>query len=86
MTTIMNSDIQSSPAKEKVKKRSLFLFLQELKDELKKVSWTTKSELKTSVKVVIISTFLFGFVVYLADIVIKLSLQGISSIARLVVG
>lgn len=82
----MNSDVQNAPAKEKAKKRSPFQFLQELKEELKKVSWTTKAELKTSVKVVIISTFLFGFVVYLADIVIKLGLQGISTIARLVFG
>jgi hypothetical protein len=35
---------------------------------------------------VIVSTFLFGFVVYLADIVIKMGLQGISTIARLLFG
>lgn len=82
----MNSDIQSAPANEKAKKKSPFKFLQELKEELKKVSWTTKAELKTSAKVVIVSTFLFGFVVYLADIVIKMGLQGINTIARLLFG
>jgi preprotein translocase SecE subunit len=82
----MNSDIQTAPAKEKAKKRSFFLFLQELKDELKKVSWTTQAELKVSVKVVIVSTFLFGFCVYLADLVIKMGLQGIGSLARLLFG
>lgn len=82
----MDSEIQSAPTKEKVKKRSFFRFLQELKDELKKVSWTTRAELKVSVKVVILSIFLFGIGVYLADIVIKTSLQGFGSLVRLVFG
>jgi len=82
----MNSEIQSSPAKEKVKKRSFFRFIEELKEELKKVSWTTKAELRVSVKVVTISMFLFGFGVYLADIVIKTGLQGFGSLVRLLFG
>lgn len=83
MTTLMNSEIQGAPSKEKAKKRSYFRFVQELKDELKKVSWTTKAELRVSVKVVILSAFIFGLGVYLADIVIKSVLQGFSAVARL---
>jgi preprotein translocase subunit SecE len=82
----MNGEIQSVPAKTKVKKRSFFRFIQELKTELKKVSWTTKKELKVNVKVVILSAFIFGLGVYLADILIKSSLQGISALARLISG
>ncbi len=82
----MNSDIRDAPAKEKKKRFSFFHFLRELKDELKRVSWTTQAELKVSVKVVIISTFLFGFGVYLADIIIRTCLQGIGSLSRLVFG
>lgn len=82
----MNSESETAPAKEKSKIRSFFRYLEALKEELKKVSWTSKAELKTSVKVVIVSTFLFGFAVYVADIVIKMCLQGISSLARLLFG
>jgi len=82
----MNSESETAPIKEKSKKRSLFQFLAALKEELKKVSWTSKGELKTSVKVVIVSTFVFGFAVYAADIVIKLSLQGFNNLARLLFG
>ena len=43
----------------------------QLKEELKKVSWTTKDELISSTKVVIISVFCFGIGIYLMDLAIK---------------
>ncbi len=82
----MNREIQSVPSKEKVRKQPFFRFIHELRIELKKVSWTTKAELKVSVKVVILSAFIFGLGVYFADILIKSALQGISAFARLLGG
>ena len=49
-----------APAQQASKKKRVFNAIQELKEELKKVSWTTKEELKLSTKIVIGATFLFG--------------------------
>ncbi|GAB4188502.1 MAG: hypothetical protein Tsb0015_08590 [Simkaniaceae bacterium] len=53
---------------QKKKKRS---FLQEMKDEMKKVSWTSKEELKVCTKIVLGSIFALGFGIYVVDLVIK---------------
>lgn len=61
----------------KTKKKSLkkikdpFTFISELKEELKKVSWTTRAELISATKIVIISIFAFGIGIYLMDLAIK---------------
>ncbi len=49
-----------APAQQASKKKRVFSYVQELKEELKKVSWTTKEELKFSTKVVIGATFFLG--------------------------
>lgn len=53
------------------KKRQLFAWINGLKEELKRVSWTTKSELVFCTKVVLGSTLVFGLGIYLVDLVIK---------------
>jgi len=60
-----------APIQQASRKKRLFNSIQELKEELKKVSWTTKDELKLSTKIVIGATFLFGIGIYLFDLVIK---------------
>lgn len=61
-------------------------FLQGLKDELKKVSWTSKDELKLCTKIVVGSTFLFGLGIYGIDLLIRNVLEGIHVLTRLVFG
>ena len=56
---------------DKRKKLNLFEFFGGLKNELKKVSWTTKPELISATKIVIASTFCFGIGIYLIDLFIK---------------
>jgi preprotein translocase subunit SecE len=68
------------------KKKRIFSFIPELKDELGKVNWTTKEELKLSTKVVINSTFLFGLGIYLFDLVIKGGLDLIAFIVHFIFG
>ena len=41
------------------------------KDELKKVTWTSKKDLIAYTKVVVISTFVFGIGIYVIDIVVR---------------
>ncbi len=68
------------------KKKRVFNYIQELKDELKKVSWTAKGELKLSTKIVIGATFLFGLGIYLFDLVIKGCLDFIAIVAHYIFG
>ncbi|MBS0620790.1 MAG: preprotein translocase subunit SecE [Verrucomicrobia bacterium] len=68
------------------KKRRAFTYIQELKDELKKVSWTAQEELKLSTKMVILATFLFGLGIYLVDLLIKFGLDLVGFIVRWIFG
>jgi preprotein translocase subunit SecE len=60
--------------------------LQGLKDELRKVAWTSKEELKICTKIVVGSTFMFGLGIYGVDLVVKGFLEAIHMITRLVFG
>jgi preprotein translocase subunit SecE len=75
-----------APVQQASKKKRAFNYIQELKDELKKVSWTTKDELKLSTKVVIGATFLFGIGIYLFDLVIKGCLDFVALVVHLIFG
>ena len=46
-------------------------YLEEMKQEIKKISWPTRGEIVQSTKVVIGSTFFLGFSVYLVDLFVK---------------
>jgi preprotein translocase SecE subunit len=54
---------------------SVTAWLQNLKDEVAKVSWTEKEELFWSTKLVVVAIFLLGFGIYLVDLFIKGSLE-----------
>jgi preprotein translocase subunit SecE len=75
-----------APSKAPSRKKPAFRFVQELKEELKKVSWTTKDELKLSTKIVIGAIFLFGLGIYLFDLVIKGALDFIALIVHFLFG
>ena len=61
-------------------------FLRDVKEELKKVSWTTKAELIQSTKAVVGATFFLGLGIYLIDLSIKGFLHFIGLIAHLLGG
>jgi preprotein translocase subunit SecE len=63
-----------------------FAYVQALKEELRKVSWTTKKELKFATKAVIGATFVLGISIYLADLVIKGCLDFISFAVHYIFG
>jgi preprotein translocase subunit SecE len=67
-------------------KKQVFGYLQSLKEELKKVTWTTQEELKFCTKIVIGSTFILGMGIYLADLIVKGCLDAIALIARWMLG
>lgn len=51
--------------------RKQLSYFKEVIEELKKVSWTSREELKTCTKVVLVSVFLFGLLVYGIDLGIR---------------
>jgi preprotein translocase subunit SecE len=75
-----NTLVQKKSKKKKVS------FFRGVKEELKKVTWTSKKELKVSTKVVVISTFVFGIAIYVADLILKGALDGLSMLAKWIGG
>ena len=67
-------------------KKPAMSYVREFKEELKKVSWTTKAELTFCTKLVVGATFLFGIGIYLADLVIKGGLETVGMIVRFIFG
>ena len=67
------------------KKKKLFSFIAGVRDELKKISWTSKKELISSVKIVLSSMLLFGISIYLVDLVIKGLLDGIKKVLMYII-
>lgn len=68
MSTLMEAKGNKSSEK---KRKDPLVFIGELKEELKKVTWTTKRELISCTKIVLISTFCFGIGIYVVDLAIK---------------
>lgn len=68
------------------KKKRVFTFVQDLKEELKKVTWTTQDELKFSTKMVVGTTFFLGLGIYFVDLVIKGCLDLVSLVVLFIFG
>jgi preprotein translocase subunit SecE len=56
---------------QKLAVKKLLTFLKEARDELKRVNWPTRKELKDSTKVVILSTLLLVLFIGLIDFVLS---------------
>lgn len=54
--------------------------------ELKKVTWTSKKELFSLTKAVILATFTFGLAIYAVDLLIRGSLNGMTSFLKMIFG
>ena len=67
-------------------KKSVFSYIQDLKDELRKVSWTSQEELSFSTKMVVLATLFFGVGIYLVDFVIKSGLEFIRIVVHFIFG
>jgi preprotein translocase subunit SecE len=59
-------------------------FFRDMKEEMKKVSWTSKEELRTCAKIVIGSIFILGIGIYFIDLFIRLVLSGMGNLVRLI--
>jgi preprotein translocase subunit SecE len=79
----MGVQVQQISSEEKISKTS---YLHELKEELKKVKWTTKDELILFTKIVVGSTFVLGLGIYAVDLTIKGVLTGFAALLHLILG
>jgi preprotein translocase subunit SecE len=82
-------DLKIEPVEEVAEKKprkSLLAYLGELKEELKKVTWTSKLELQFSTKAVIGAIFIFGLGIYFVDLLIKGVLDGFGVIVHFIFG
>jgi len=61
-------------------------FIHEVKLEMKKVSWPSRSEVINTTLVVIIAVFFFAFYLFGADIVLSYAIQGIEWLAQRLIG
>lgn len=61
-------------------------YFREVLAELKKVNWTSKSELIFCTKAVIFATFFFGLAIYGVDLTIRGVLDGFSAVLRMIFG
>ncbi|MGM0440030.1 MAG: preprotein translocase subunit SecE [Chlamydiota bacterium] len=66
--------------------KQIFGFIGDLKAEFKKISWTSKDELKVYTKIVVASIFAFGMAIYITDLLIQTALSGIDIIFRWIAG
>jgi preprotein translocase subunit SecE len=82
----MESKVKLSRSTSEVTKRNAFSFIQEFKEELKKVTWTTKSELIFCTKIVVGATFVFGLGIYVTDLIINGVLDTIRFIMHFIFG
>ncbi len=55
----------------KVDGRKAVAFVGEVKQELNKVEWTSKDEIKSYTKIVLVSTLIFGMFIYFIDLIIQ---------------
>lgn len=77
---------RSTSASGKMEGRKVIEFVGEVKQELKKVEWTGKDELKSYTKIVLVSTAIFGLFIYLIDLLMQGLLSGIHLIFKFFTG
>ena len=77
---------RSTSSSKKVEGRKVINFVGDVKQELKKVEWTSGDELKTYTKIVLVSTILFGMFIYFVDLIIQGFLGGINLLVKFFTG
>lgn len=59
-------------------------YLKGVQGEVKKIQWTSRADLVRFTRLVLISTVLFGFLVYLADICVRFGLDMLKAVFRMI--
>lgn len=83
---IQRMEVDKDQSAKNTQGRNIVDFVGEVKQELKKVDWTSKEELISYTKIVLSSMFIFGIFVYLADICIQSSLWLLNLFVKFFIG
>ena len=82
----MNVKKGRSSSSAKAEGKKIVAFVGDVKQELKRVEWTSKGELKSYTKIVLISTLIFGMFIYLIDLIIQGFLMGFNFLVKFFTG
>jgi preprotein translocase subunit SecE len=74
------------PVETPVESSKVITFVGDIKEEFKKITWTSREELITYTKMVIGATFLFGMSIFFIDLLIQSSLNTLGYLVRLIGG
>jgi preprotein translocase subunit SecE len=81
----MTLDVRKAQASASTKRASSLSWFGDVKAEFKKITWTSKDELKVYTKVVVLSTLFVGVGIYLLDLSVQGTLSTLSSLVKAVV-
>ena len=84
--SVMENKKRSSVKDREATPSKVVKFLVEIKQELKKVTWTSREELLVYTKIVVGATFVLGLGIFLFDIVIQNLLGSLEALTRLIIG
>lgn len=65
---------------------NVFSYISGFKGEVRKISWTERKELWKLTRIVLLSMFVFGFSVYLVDILFREALLGVMNLLGKIFG
>lgn len=82
----MEAKIKQSRFTSEASKQKATSYVRDLREEVQKITWTTKSELVFCTKLVIGATFVLGLGIYLIDLVVKGGLDTINTAIRFIFG
>lgn len=82
----MNSDQRIPPQAKSQSVKKAYEYFDDIKSEFKKISWTEGGEVLTYAKAVVLSTFSFGILIYITDLLINRVLFSFDTIFKWLVG
>jgi preprotein translocase subunit SecE len=78
---------QASTTKDAVSSRKKMQdFVADIKTEVSKINWTSRDELITYSQIVVVTAFIFGMGIYMMDLLIQGTLNGLSFLVHLIAG
>ncbi|MDB6080829.1 MAG: secE [Chlamydiia bacterium] len=86
MNISQKREVTSSPTMKAPSAKKAAQFLENVKSEFFKIQWTEDQDVKVYAKIVLISTFLLGMGIYLADVLIQKALFVVDVLFKLLFG
>lgn len=79
------TQVTESAVKNATSKKNITEFVDDVKGEIFKIQWTSREELITYAKIVVVSTLTFGLAIYFMDLMIQGTLNALNQLLQLVI-